>query len=296
MNGTVDISTRYKNFTTPLLLDGAMGSLLQKTQGINDKHLWTSIANYSNPEVVKEIHENYIQAGAEIISSNTFRTNPVALLNSEYDFAPEFLAKKGIEIAKEAIGEKNVYLCGVNAPAEDCYKVERYVAAPILEYNHKKHIEVLYEAGADFILNETMSHFDEIELVTNFCTQNDIPFTVSLFTSDGKTILSSEKLSEIIIFLLQSKALSISFNCLKLKNLESLLAVLPKDAKYSFYLNCGNGNFTDKTISCGLDAPQYLENIAKYINNRTFFVGACCGSNINHIKILRKHIDETFTS
>ena len=72
----MDITSFIRNSNKPLILDGAMGSLLQQKGIPFDEYLWTAKANISNPNLVKDIHENYISAGADIISTNTFRTNP----------------------------------------------------------------------------------------------------------------------------------------------------------------------------------------------------------------------------
>src|ERR1017187_7612228 len=63
----------------PLILDGAMGSLLQQHGVPRDESLWMSLANITHPEIVTELHRQYIEAGSDIITTNTFRTNPVAI-------------------------------------------------------------------------------------------------------------------------------------------------------------------------------------------------------------------------
>ena len=56
----------------PLILDGAMGSLLQQHGVPRDEHLWMSLANITHPDAVTELHKQYIKAGADIIKTNTF--------------------------------------------------------------------------------------------------------------------------------------------------------------------------------------------------------------------------------
>src|SRR5664279_4587110 len=77
----------------PLILDGAMGSLLQQNGVPRDEHLWMSLANLTHPDKVIELHRQYINAGADIITTNTFRTNPTA--NKEYS---SFKNKMDIEL------------------------------------------------------------------------------------------------------------------------------------------------------------------------------------------------------
>jgi len=68
-----------KRINRPLILDGAMGSMLQSLNVKSKGSLWMSYANIEDPEKVYSIHKKYIDAGADIITTNTFRTNPAAL-------------------------------------------------------------------------------------------------------------------------------------------------------------------------------------------------------------------------
>ena len=81
----------------------------------------------------------------------------------------DVFVKKSVEIAVELKKEFNVLIAGSNAPAEDCYQKERLVSEEALIENHKNHIEWLYSSGCDFILNETQSHLDEIDIISRFC-------------------------------------------------------------------------------------------------------------------------------
>ena len=71
-----------KQISKPLLLDGAIGSYLQQKGFETDDIIWTTKINQSNPEAVIKMHKDYIGAGADIITTNTFRTNPLSLSKS----------------------------------------------------------------------------------------------------------------------------------------------------------------------------------------------------------------------
>jgi len=66
---------KSKKLGRPLILDGAMGSLLQENNVPVDNHLWMSKAILENPDIIKNIYADYIKCGADIITTNTFRTN-----------------------------------------------------------------------------------------------------------------------------------------------------------------------------------------------------------------------------
>ncbi len=168
-----------KRINRPLILDGAIGSLLQ--QKLKPKgSLWMSYANIGNPDKVYSIHKKYIEAGADIITTNTFRTNPTAL--KEFPkLKSEKLVKAGVGLSLKAKNKLPILIAGSNAPAEDCYQEKRTITNKELSYNHKKHIDCLISSGCDFILNETQSHLDEIKIIAKYCFKQKVPYVVSFF-------------------------------------------------------------------------------------------------------------------
>src|SRR3989339_2059109 len=133
----------------PLLLDGAMGSLLQQRGIKSHPQLWMSAANLSQPNEVIKLHKAYVKAGADIITTNTFRTNPVSIKRSNVKIKSSEFVKISVVLAQEAIGDKKLIIAGSNAPAEDCYQVERRVTKKEIESNHAQHIESLLSAGCN---------------------------------------------------------------------------------------------------------------------------------------------------
>lgn len=289
---------KRKNF--PLILDGAMGSLLQQNKIKIDKLLWMSIANLTHPEVVIKIHKAYIKAGADIITTNTFRTNPNAYNKAIIKISNKEFVKKSVELSKISIGDLQIIIAGSNAPAEDCYKIERTISKKELKLNHEKHIEYLMQSEVDFILNETQSHFDEIEIICKLCAKKEIPFVMSLFFTSDLKLLSGENIFDVINFILDFNPLAICFNCiypihftklnLSLNNL-SYKKIFKDKINWGLYLNCGKGNYKDEKINCGIPPIQYAKTMKSFLRLKPSFVGACCGSNSNHIKELKKLFD-----
>ena len=177
-----------------------------------------------------------------------------------------------------------------NPPAEDCYQIKRTISHNKLEYNHHKHIDLLWQENPDFILNETQSHFDEIKIICEFCSLNNIDFVVSLYLSGNWKILSGENYSEVINFIHEYNPLAISINCVRPDTFNKI------DLKYinGFYLNCGFGSFTDKTISCGITPEEYKLLIRKYLLENIYFIGSCCGSSPLHTKSIKELLNELY--
>lgn len=278
----------------PLLLDGALGTYLQEKGFVPDKYLWYSYLNITQPKIIEEIHREYILSGADIITTNTFRTNPLAKKYSNYQITNSELVKKSVQLAINAKEEKEIIIAGSNAPAEDCYQQKRNVTFFDLEYNHKKHIELLYESGVDIIWNETHSHKDEIELICKFCSDNKIPFAMNIYFKSDFKILSGESLNEILETVLCYYPDVIGFNCIKPNDLIDNISKINFPNNWGFYFNCGQSDVQDEQIICTISPTNYKEIVKNLIPLKPKFIGACCGSNPNHIKEIRELIDEIY--
>ncbi len=285
-----------KNFKyKPLIIDGAIGSLLQQNKVYIHPILWSSYANLISPEEVKKVHSAYISAGADIITTNTFRTNPISFHNSSLNIDYEDFVAKSVKLAKDLTDQsEGLILAGSNAPAEDCYQKERNVSKSKLESNHKKHIELLWKYGCDFVLNETQSHLDEIEIICEYCYENKIEYVISFYFDENRKILSGEDLNSIIKDVMQYSPKAIGFNCIFNDTFNQVFSNLDLEYKWGFYLNCGGGKLTDKNIVCGVDPSQYLESIKYYLDKKPYFLGSCCGSIPGHISKIREFIDENY--
>ena len=165
----------------PLILDGAIGSLLQQRDVEMHEQLWSSYANIIAPDKVVKVNKEYINAGADIITTNTFRTNPLAYKNASLKISNSEFVKISVKLTKDAVAENNeIFIAGSNPPAEDSYQQYRTATKREILTNHKNHIDMLWENEVDFILNETQSYFDEIKIICEHCSKNTIPFIISL--------------------------------------------------------------------------------------------------------------------
>lgn len=278
-----EIKQYFSSIGKPIILDGAIGSLIQMRGYQMDEYLWSSNLNIESPKVIQDIHAEYISAGCDIITSNTFRTNPIAFDKSPLKYDYENLVKQSIDISKKVADKYNVLLAGSNAPAEDCYTSKRTVSKIQLEYNHHKHIELLYQSGADFILNETQSHMDEIEIICEYCSNKNIPFVISLLLTEELKILSGETAYEVIQFIKSFSPLLISVNCINNSVFSKFLNDIELNYSWGFYLNCCKGSYTNDELFCDIDENSYVDIVKSSLSFNPKLIGACCGSSPKHI-------------
>jgi len=277
----------------PLILDGAVGSWLEEKSSISEAHTWSSHFNISNPDLVFDLHKLYIDAGADIITTNTFRTNPSASeIFGQNNW--KISLKSAVKLAKQAVGENSVLIAGSNPPAEDCYQANRTISTKQLERNHFDHINNLLSEGCDFILHETQSHLDEILLICKYCTNNNIKYALSIYCTSDLNILSGEKVIEIISLLKDYSPSAVLFNCINLNTYRLIRQVLPSDFYHGFYPNLVLSDIGTNNIKSSLSPIAFTEEMLKFINPKILIVGACCGSSPEHIKELSKKTYELF--
>lgn len=289
----IDIIQRYNDLNRPLILDGAMGSLLIQRGIEYDPFLWTSKANITSPQLIKELHNNYINSGADIITTNTFRTNPAAYKNTYLNISNETFVNMSVSLAIEARKEKEIIIAGSNAPAEDCYQAERTISFVELEFNHKSHIQMLWDSGVDIIWNETFSHMDEIKIVCEYCSSNNIPFVINFFFNENLKLLCGETLIKAVDYVLRYYPVAIGYNCIT-PNIFSKNRFFNFNHPWGFYLNCGSGKYTDKTIKCGISPEEYLAFIKPYLRQKPLFIGSCCGSTPEHTKNIKDFFNKEY--
>jgi homocysteine S-methyltransferase len=274
----------------PLVLDGAMGSYIQQKGLLTDDGLWTTNINHNNPDLILKTHLEYIDAGADIITTNTFRTNPASLSKAGISNLTEFV-REAVALAHQSVIGKKILIAGSNAPAEDCYQKERTLSKNELEENHKYHIDLLIDSGVDFVLNETQSHFDELKIICDHCDKNEIPYAISLYVNRSLDLLSGENLKNALSFLNDHNAFAIGINCISPELLFRIVGSIQLPERWGIYLNCGSGQPTDKIINCGIQPDEYIKSVKKSLAYKPVFIGSCCGSSPAHTKKIREFLN-----
>ena len=277
-----------------VLLDGATGSQLE-SRGISTAlPLWSTIALLSNEggRVLRSIHLDYIRAGAEIITANTFRTNHRALKKENLHSQAKELTRIAIDEVRFAYEESKVtepmLIAGSVAPVEDCYSPELVPPDTELLDEHRRHIDNLYYAKVDLILIETMNTIREAAIALEYAKQTALPVLVSFVCKDPEHILSGESLEEAIERCEKLKPDAILINCVDVKMIERNLEALQSLTKlstgaYANVLKKGH------TTECDISPEDYAKQVKDWIDRfQLKIVGGCCGTTPKHIQKLRE--------
>jgi homocysteine S-methyltransferase len=284
------------NDSEVILFDGAIGTMIYN-KGIFFNQCFDEI-NISNPKIIKEIHTEYLKAGADVLTTNTFGANVPRLC--EYGFAEkiENINKKGVEIAKTVISEFNkensVYIAGCIGPLG--IKVEPLgILSQDKALNYfKQQAQYLYDAGADLIILETFVDLNEIKIAIKAIKEVcNLPLIAEITIKDDGTSIYGTKPELYTTQMDQWGADIVGTNCSD--GPRSMLEAVEKIVKSTdkpiiAQPNAGiPRNIDGRNIY--LCTPEYMTEYAKrFILKGVSIVGGCCGTTPAHIKEMEKVI------
>jgi len=281
-----------------LILDGATGTELNRRGVDTGLPLWSANAlmNERDANILQQIHEDYLHAGADIITTNTFRTHRRALAPSgKADRALEF-TRRAVDIARAAIAsvpsDKPRFIAGSISTLEDCYRPDLVPPHDELRAEHSERIRHLVECGVDLILIETINTIREAVIASKIATVTGTPVIVSFVCGRDGKILSGETLTEAAQQLLQQGICAIGVNCGPTPNLAKPLAELQaicgKDFPLIAYGNIGYADEKIGWVNTDSENPKaYCEHASHWPAK---IIGGCCGTTPQHISQLKDAI------
>lgn len=280
-------------------MDGAMGSEIQNRGFATTTPLWSAEVLFTNPQIVKKIHEDNISAGAEIIITDTFRTTKRAfekkgLSNMSRKFTL-LACKLALEARKKHIDGHEILIAGSVAPLEDCYSPELTPSKNELNLEHEELLRDLKEGGVDFILLETMITLRETLSGLQTAKKLQIPVAVSFCVNSNYQLLSGESLKTVVKKIEPYQPLFIGINCIVPEIATKTIPFLRKITKFpiSVYAQ-GDGGVDDAQgwkMTKEKNKKFYLDASKEWVKAGVKIVGGCCGTTPDYIKELNKVIN-----
>ena len=281
------------NDSRPQLLDGATGTELDRRGLDLSRPLWSARSLLSHPEIVREIHESYVEAGADVITANTFRTHDRNVRDEGLNGRD--MTRLAVEIAREAADDR-AFVVGSIAPLQDCYRPELTLPEDVLAEEHRMMAGNLADAGVDGILVETQLTIREAVAATQAATATKLPTIVSFVCGmDGK-LLSGELLTEAVHAVIDFTPTALLVNCVPADVVVGLLKEIHEtapDVRIGAYANTGRYDAeTGWSDTIAVDADAYAELARDWLTTGATIIGGCCGTTPQHIRALRPLIDE----
>ena len=274
------------DFDSFLVLDGAMGTMLQDVlpAGAAPETL-----NVTNPDAVLAVHRAYVQAGADVVTANTFGANRLkyhgeAPLRAVIESAVRTAKRSGAKAVALDVGPTGALL----TPFGTC-PVEEAIDA------FREQISLGVEAGADLVLIETMTDLLEAKAALLAAKEvTDKPVFVSMsFEAKGRTFLGTDAAAAAVT-LSDLGADAVGVNCSL--GPESLLPIVDTFLKYAavpvlVQPNAGLPLMHDGKTVYDVTAQDFASSVGRMLDRGVTIVGGCCGTSPEYIRLLRRETD-----
>src|SRR5262245_15599773 len=280
----------------PLVADGAMGTQLY-ARGIPFDQSFDAL-NLSQPALVEQVHREYLQAGAELIETNTFGANPVRLGPHGLEAKSSLIARQGAKLARaarEIVGHP-AFVAGSIGPLGKPLEPFGTITVAQAEAAFRSAAEGLLEGGVDLFLLETFSDLNEIlaALRTVRAISRDIAVVAQMtFGNDGKTLYGHAP-ALVVRALKQGGADVVGVNCgvgpqATLEVLEEILAAA-SDTPVSAMPNAGLPQFVEGRFLY-LASPDYFADFAaRAVDKGVRLIGGCCRTTPAHTRAMRARL------
>jgi 5-methyltetrahydrofolate--homocysteine methyltransferase len=272
-----------------LVFDGAMGTMLQKA-GLKTGEC-PELYNLNKKNIIYKIHRQYIEAGCDVIQTNTFGGNPIKL--SQYGLKKEMseINKNAVWIAKEAAGDK----CFVAGDIGPSGKLMIPIGSISFQETYKAYYQqakALIEAGVDFINIETMSDIQEAKAAVIAAKDaGNVPIICSMTYEKSLRTLTGSDPESVAVTLEAAGADVIGVNCgfgpeLMVEILKRMYEI--SDRFFIAQPNAGLPKFINGESVYDLSPKEMADYVEKLVDAGANLIGGCCGTTPEHIKQICK--------
>ncbi|MBI5975065.1 bifunctional homocysteine S-methyltransferase/methylenetetrahydrofolate reductase [Staphylococcus canis] len=270
-----------------LVADGAMGTILY-SEGLD---ICPESYNLTHPDKVEQIHKSYIEAGANIIQTNTYGANFEKLKPFGLEHKVKAIHEAAVAIAKRAARE-DTFIFGTVGGFRGVQQGELSLSA--IQYHTEIQIDTLVNSGVDALLFET--YYDLQELlgsVTLARKKYDIPIIAQLTASNTNYLVDGTVINDALSQVIEAGADIVGLNCHHgphhMKNTFSHIEI-PKHAYLSCYPNASLLDIDRNHFKYNENASYFGDTAEELINEGVRLIGGCCGTTPEHIRKIKSAI------
>jgi homocysteine S-methyltransferase len=273
----------------PVLLDGATGTELERRGFPLARPGWSARALDEAPELLTGIHRDYAQAGAEVLTANTFRLHARNLAAWGCAEDAQRLCDRAITLARAALTGAG-WVAASLAPVADCYAPEQAPDDDELRAEHHATARRLQTAGADVLLIETMGTVREAVIASQAAAATGLPMVVSFACGSGARLLSGEPLEQAVAAVHPWGPSALAVNCLPVADVPAALAALQSAAAgtpWGVYANTGEPTPSGWRVTTASQPAVYAVAARLWRGVGARLIGGCCGTTPAHIAALQ---------
>ncbi len=275
---------------SPVLCDGAMGTLLY-SKGIFINRCYDEL-NLSQPDLIRAIHHEYLQAGAEIIESNTFGANAFRLARHSLADKVHDINRMGARLAREAAKSFDVWVAGSVGPLGTRIEPLGKTSFEEARQAFREQIEALAEGGVDLLMLETFGYLEELHqaMLAAKDVGAGLPLVVQVTIDEDGNCLDGSDPQTFAPRLEDWGADVIGCNC-SVGPVAMLDAIERVRALTSLPLAAQPNAGIPRSVegrNIYLCSPEYMASYArKFVAAGARIVGGCCGTTPDHIRVMK---------
>jgi len=287
------------------IIDGGVGTEISKRGIPLHPSYWSATAHMTHPDTVLQIHTDFINAGADIISANTFMAGRhILAAGGLKEF--EVINKKAVQLAKTARSEnENLLVAGTLSTLPPLDQADDLPRGKQIETNFRDQAFLLAESGADILLVEMLFDSESADSLLSACCDTGLPVwagvsattipnteTLMTFRQQGKLEkLPHETFDSLIKTVVEFPVAALGVMHTEVKLMPSALSALEKrwQGRTLAYAKTGLASSHDWEFEQVIDADEYSEIMTDWVNSYDLgIIGGCCGMSPAHIYALSK--------
>ncbi|MFQ5773202.1 MAG: homocysteine S-methyltransferase family protein [Kiloniellaceae bacterium] len=287
-----------------ILLDGAMGTELQRRGVPMDRVAWSGAAIATHPDVIRDIHEDYIRAGADVIITNTFGAARNVLEPAGLGARAGELNRRAVELAhaarERAARGRNVWVAGSISSFLPENAKDKAPRPDVAQADYREQAAALAEAGVDLIALEMMQDIEYGTYAVEAATATGLPVWVGFSCrpgADGKTLFfrradSTTGLAEGLAKVMAAGGALAGVMHSEVATVEPALRVIFEtwSGPVAAYPHSGHFVMPDWQFVDIISPEDYAAEARKWVAMGVQVVGGCCGIGPEHIRLLRERL------
>jgi homocysteine S-methyltransferase len=292
-----------------VIMDGGVSTEMERKGLAMDGDVWSGTAHITHPDLVREVHEDYIRAGAEVITANTFATAPHVLASIGKGDDAAKVNRDGIALAKQArdnVATGDVWIAGSMSSMPSLERISVTATGPAVADSYREQADALAEAGCDLILAEMMIDTENAALVLAAAKATGLPIWIGLSASvdpDGQVTSYHSEIDfadmpagdfvTVADSVLAHGGQVAGIMHSEIEATAPALDVLRErwSGPLMAYAESGKLVLPDWDFSQVVDPDDYAEIAAGWIaNHGVTIVGGCCGTGADHIRALKQRL------
>ena len=283
-----------------VLLDGGMGQELIARSSLPPAPLWSAQVLMDEPEIVEAVHRDYVEAGAKVLTLNTYSVTPERLARDASENLFEPLQQRAIEIGKRVSQNEDISIAGCLPPLFGSYRPDQVPDYETCLDTYRRVVAQEQEA-VDLFLCETLSSVKEVKAAVTAGVESGKPVWcgVSVNDQDGTHLRSGEPLAEAAEMAKSCGAAAILINCSWPEAVTQALPILAETGlPYGGFANAFQkadelelgGTVDGLKVRKDLDPDQYADHAMDWVEAGATIVGGCCEVGPAHIQKLAERL------